>query len=389
MNIELPKRDDSIYKEIESFEYYEFTNCIAFEMAIRNTKVKKLLSKTKLFSEVRNTTKEEPLECVHSYIDSIISKEHKENRKDVIFELSKYGFDYHSCFMYTLQKSMSKIKNHNYSSILLDKSEYTKITDILTKNELDIVCKVEINLYNQMPWVKTEKDKLKTNEDFLEMGNHFEWIFHPTNEELIKDALKRKEVLKIENKFSRPELKLIYTTITPIELNLSLPKDELIAYISKIKDMYDNKNFRTPLELLGEYLESSNEKINKSKVADMFFVYDYLTFKKELIEKDNEYKYKEYEEQVQEINESPYLSPIDRKIQLKELKKEFEENTNVRINELFNDIENFTPAKVKRYYYKIKPFIDECKYKELITGKKNIDYEDGKIYSYDIKEVNS
>jgi len=32
----LPKRDDTIYKEIESFEDYELTQCITYEMAIRN-----------------------------------------------------------------------------------------------------------------------------------------------------------------------------------------------------------------------------------------------------------------------------------------------------------------------------------------------------------------
>ena len=41
----LPQRDDSNYKEIEEFQDYELTNCIAYEMAIRNTELKKLLKK--------------------------------------------------------------------------------------------------------------------------------------------------------------------------------------------------------------------------------------------------------------------------------------------------------------------------------------------------------
>ena len=32
----LPQRDDLIYKEIEEFQDYELTNCIAYEMMIRN-----------------------------------------------------------------------------------------------------------------------------------------------------------------------------------------------------------------------------------------------------------------------------------------------------------------------------------------------------------------
>ena len=40
---ELPKLTDSIYKEIEEFEDYEYSNCIAYEMCIRNKEVKKIL----------------------------------------------------------------------------------------------------------------------------------------------------------------------------------------------------------------------------------------------------------------------------------------------------------------------------------------------------------
>lgn len=32
----LPQRDDLIYKEIEEFQDYELTNCVAYEMAIRS-----------------------------------------------------------------------------------------------------------------------------------------------------------------------------------------------------------------------------------------------------------------------------------------------------------------------------------------------------------------
>jgi hypothetical protein len=37
----LPQRDDLIYKEIEEFQDYELTNCVAYEMAIRNKEFEK------------------------------------------------------------------------------------------------------------------------------------------------------------------------------------------------------------------------------------------------------------------------------------------------------------------------------------------------------------
>ena len=49
---QLPNRNDRNYKKIESFEEYELTNCIAYEMAIRNEEVIKLINeKLMLFDE--------------------------------------------------------------------------------------------------------------------------------------------------------------------------------------------------------------------------------------------------------------------------------------------------------------------------------------------------
>lgn len=39
----LPKRGEDKYKEIEDFKLYEFTHCKAYEMAIRNNEVKRIL----------------------------------------------------------------------------------------------------------------------------------------------------------------------------------------------------------------------------------------------------------------------------------------------------------------------------------------------------------
>ena len=41
----LPQRDDLIYKEIEEFQDYELTNCVAYEMAIRNENISALVNK--------------------------------------------------------------------------------------------------------------------------------------------------------------------------------------------------------------------------------------------------------------------------------------------------------------------------------------------------------
>ncbi|MFW2454266.1 hypothetical protein ACN4FY_11835, partial [Aliarcobacter butzleri] len=64
-------------------------------------------------------------------------------------------------------------------------------------------------------------------------------------------------------------------TKTEIELNLNLPKEELIAYISKIKDDFDKDNsiIKTPLELLGEILENENIDIKNLPKRDIKKIY--------------------------------------------------------------------------------------------------------------------
>jgi len=381
----LPKRDDDIYKEIEAFEDYEYTNCIAFEMAIRNKEVKKLLDKSHLFREVEKAEED----AINIYFDNILPNAGE--RKDFIYELSKYGFNYVKCSYYNLAKNMKRIKGDKLGSKILTQPERTKLTDILSEGELDIVCAVEINIYNQMPWVKTEKDKMDTNQDFLEMGNHLEWSFHETNEEIIKDALKRQQKIKIENEFSRPILELPCSELADIQINLSLPKDELIAYISKVKDDFDkdSPSIKSPLKFLGEELSKSNlQKQSKKLISDKFYIYDYVTERLRQIKYMNEQNELKYNEKIAEIKTNIYLTGGDKKIQTQELKKEMNnDKINTNINTIFTEIKGFTASTAKRYFYDIKPFIDDLKYKELVTGTSNNDCEYEKTYSFEIKEV--
>lgn len=48
-----PNRRDEVYTEIEEFKDYELNNCIAYEMAIRNDNVKKLIPEFKNLDDVR------------------------------------------------------------------------------------------------------------------------------------------------------------------------------------------------------------------------------------------------------------------------------------------------------------------------------------------------
>ena len=359
---ELPKLTDSIYKEIEEFEDYEYSNCIAYEMCIRNKEVKKLLNIIiNKFDEIFEATE----------FEFIINKEAIEKECN---ELKKYGIGFNTL-----------------SSILTD--IFYEINDIE-------VGKSSLNILYENDLILDRKDYLYV--DLIDDG--IVGVLENGDEEIIPYKQMNLDYIPlIKKSYSRPTLKIDKSKIFKVELDLSLPKEELLDYVSKIKDDFNNKTnamIRTPIDLLiydsslMEYIGKENntseinrkldaledillddktdnsniKKLKKKLIADSFFIYDYVTARQEQIKKGNELKFQEYEEQLQEIKNNPYVTPKDRKIQQQELKKEFEENTNTRINELFEDIEDFTPATARRYYYYIKPFIDDCKYKEVITG---------------------
>jgi len=84
--------------------------------------------------------------------------------------------------------------------------------------------------------------------------------------------------------------------ISNFQINLNLPKHELISYLSKLKDNYDNDNsiLMSPMELLGEEVGIEPEEIRNMdslKWADTFYIYDtfqYLTLKQNKLENENE-----------------------------------------------------------------------------------------------------
>ena len=270
----LPTRSDTIYLEVESFEDYEYTNCIAYEMAIRNGEVKALfLNASDINSDIlRNDYLIFPAE-VYKYNWS--------KSKDLSNESYKSFF-----LKNTKEKNFGKIKNYS---------------------------------------VKAGK------------GFYLEYSTH-----LLKDN-KIRNHQSISKNYSRPEMKQNYNTNFKFDLNLALPKDELIAYISKIKDEYDKDNsiIKGSLELIGEVLSVADEnllihkgtgKYNKQRVADMFYIYDCdkLNIKKSKI--INELNYYYYDKDTK--------------------------NT------------NFTYDTLNKYLGYAKSLIDDLKYRELIAGAK-------------------
>ena len=318
----LPERDDLIYKEIEEFKDYELTNCIAYEMAIRNEYI---VSKIKLFN-------------MFYYEDFKLVLTELKNKyylsKEIIFEI-KY-----------IKREIQGL------GLLKDiKDGIEKLLIFLqSKNLL-------MKFVNYDKYIKKEINELSLNE-LLEYKNFLYFhgyindnkydcsIFEELDLNVVPRAFFNEKIdfinnPRIENNFySRPFLivpKNIDKSIN-LNLNLNLQKEELIAYISKIKDEYDKDNsiIKTPLELLGETLEKSDNKKTPKKpkasvYADWFYIYDYWKYEKVLGKTD-----KDIFVALEVENNIPYKEDMIRKIR-----------------------------------DKMRYFIDDLGYKELITGVKN------------------
>ena len=295
----LPQRDDLIYKEIEEFQDYELTNCIAYEMAVRNTESNKIIRKLKKIKKIR-----------------ISLSRRKRKEKKYFSRLKKTPIVLNEMIEKILEirlKSKYGI-NINYSQI--NNSLIRRVTPIFRESRFDQL----LNINEQF------RHKIKS---FYRLKDGY----------FIEQVYNRKREIKSEitTNFKR-ELKINNTPSIKIELNPNLPKEELIAYISKIKDEYDKNNsiIKTPLELLGETLEKSDNKKTPKKpkasvYADWFYIYDYWKYEKIQGKTD-----KDIFVALEVENNVPYKEDMLRKIR-----------------------------------DKMKYFIDDLGYKELISGVKN------------------
>ncbi|KLE08980.1 hypothetical protein AB0W27_08285 [Aliarcobacter butzleri] len=312
----LPQRDDLIYKEIEKFQDYELNNCIAYEMCIRNKEFKNLLNDVELI-------RKNYFKVAKMYAETKTAKYNLKTSEDVINIVKDKIDDFMEFRKNKIRDKLSEIYK-KFGLALFDTTNNSVLDDIK-----DVHFRTKGSLQNMLEFKEENKDG--------------QLEFLSTNYNLKLDL--PKEVSRIEyvkNNLmivtSRPKIDSDKSHIIEMKLNLNLPKEELIAYISKIKDDFDKDNsiIKTPLELLGETLEKSdNKKIPKkpkaSVYADWFYIYDYWKYEKTQGKTD-----KDIFVALDVENNVPYKEDMLRKIR-----------------------------------DKMKYFIDDLGYKELITGVKN------------------
>ena len=381
----IPKRENTIYKEIESFKDYELTQCVAYEMMIRNSEFIEILNnfanadKIGLFYE-----KIEPFGVSYSYplyaeynfipsetkkiileMNSIIQSKNKDFVKGQwleAFGANKYevieqneGYRYYS-----------SIEFHS-------KSEYKIIPfdDVILKKDTDLK-----NL--QRIYKKLETTMKENNIKFNEWRNEedFELLFKKDGEHLGTLLLQTIGIIKSRNIHNnkiqalkersylddmfdsviiptpkRPRLKIPFFNVdTKIVINMSLPKHELLKYIELIKDDFDNKenSIKSTIEFLGEELEQADKIVCKTK-GNCFDSRKYLSKQQKIAD-----MFCIYDMEKADVKKTEILREID----------------------MYHDPESkkrtgFSETTYYTYLTIARDYIDNQRYKELITGVKH------------------
>ncbi len=375
----LPKRSDSIYKEIENFKDYELTQCVAYEMSIRNyvnlntlytlleeyslnkDKLITFLNRKRTTNNIIRTNDMFLLSCADAF-------------NSLRFQVLALEFIPNNEFLHDTNISYIKSKIFSSSFIellnLLMSENYPKERTVKT---IDKGLKKTLCLENNLTYFAINEKKVRdgysvittiktTDEEFYNDVNSIEdYEIHCLTNSVGEDFSNDKNIteIRIQDNFSRPLIEINgLLSLQPIlSLNINRPLPELIDYIKHIKnDLGESQDIiKAPIELIGEKLQKADNLIcddkgkcfdsrtilsKQQRLADMFFLYDFL-------------------ENLNILFDAKIPAKYQRQIQ----------------NEIFNyyadkglETKVLDIKTIRKYKNLAIEYIDNMKYKELITG---------------------
>jgi len=299
---EILPRTSIKYKEIDKFKTYELTPCIAYEMAIRNKDVIDIFAKLEKISKMisddqwlfhRFLSKKEFKDFYNIIDESLLEKEYK-----------KYEF-------LVMQKSATytKLIEKDYKFFIdnyIDKCTELGITELVTLKE-----KLEYELINEYLIYPEGYHRVIPNASQLVTAkitnkqNPIQAIkYDKSKDEIVYEEIIHEEFIERRGLYAN-STKFFINNIIPnfkrqvndqsqmtIPINLSLPLDEIIEYITIVKRKVKTKS---PLEILNAEFNKAFDLTNmkttntkskeialdatkgenpQHKLADMFFIYD-------------------------------------------------------------------------------------------------------------------
>ena len=281
--------DNIVYKRIYDFKDYEFTHSIVYELVSRNFLViilkniidklttlsyRVLIEKDFVEEEIINNIK---LICkdfmTSNKVDDLLLKSEKENILDKSNQLtySIKNLLYHELYLAYPDYSYSEM---NYRGFIDD--DLNSMNFISKENFINrIVFEDDKELEAFMDKVENDKDycyNYKNCDGFVvyqaQNINHNEFVNN--------DNINSWSINTVYPDYTKKLKNINHTKIT---MNLSLPKNELISFVKKIKKEYDEEN--TSFAKLSDIKKLKSIPLSSSKYkqnwSDMFFIYDYIS----------------------------------------------------------------------------------------------------------------
>lgn len=358
----LPQRTDIIYKEIENIKKFEFTLAVVYEFARRNEKVQLILN------FLNDTFK--------LYAERIYP-----NKNFNISDFDKLK----QCFIgilitFNKKEFVNEIKN----SVIDDSQRVcSMVVEILAEELYEVyylIYKTDMAfsslIYNQNRFIERDPEFTRhvyeTEEDYISENENYKYNFDSNEYYIFYQAVyKNEKKFKFNTFYPNYKTALRNFTDTKILLNLSLPKEEILDFIKKIKNDYDanNSSIKNIFQLLGEEIDMSPQDIEDMSAkewADSFFIYDYIKSSKD---KNKQTKYQKLQEiftknNGYKIKKTPAEIREDKKRRDNSLYKII----SIEVYELFKD--NYKNKKIKPFI-SIKTLEERFKLIDIFTSEIN------------------
>lgn len=425
---EFPKKNDSIYIEIENFPDYDYINSIAYEMIIRTEKYNEILYNN-------NYNRDEKIKrCEELGIDF-----------DEEFSLKKV--------LYNKYRHENKINFSNYYLNItlndIDHGVEKLINFYINKKQIYVIDNENV-IYpnkddkNQRGIIISRTFKISSDVTFKDVISNLSNYYIPAKYDYQTPQNQNKRILdiniplgvleddflmSIENlipnrikgiinfNFTRPLLRFKELPIVDVPINLNLSREELNQLVNKLKDDFEDGSIKNPINDLYNVKYNFKEleelvpfKMTKKSISEAFFIYDLykkinfavmlhknklLNFKNidvEELKENIKNKLKEKKNEIDEIinnlkkqkntklieTNKRELRIIKRNLikkekekiidinkQYKEYSKEY--NSMLILHELVEDY-NISPYMCKQYLIFMRKYIEDLKYKELLIG---------------------
>ncbi len=365
--LEEPKRENEIYKAIES--PHKHTYILAYEMAIRNIEVKKILYALRYLKNIRdNYTKDNKI-----FIEELVSE-------------YPYYLN-HKMHNHFLSIGLIRIKDliDQFEDILRETYLIIPKENKVTTSESNIT--LIRSIIHNSPELEEEKLVIKEESYKSEEQKYDDYT-------ITVGILKGEKTYDVS--FVRPTFNshIIETNTLDIPINLNLPTEEIVAFIEKIKENSDL--IKSPVELLEEELETIDPanveqyfpKTFEAKLktmANALFTYDtfqYLTYKQKQLEIKRDDLQNKLDD---ELSKYPKPGPKTsrQKINIKKINAKYDKSIK-ELNKIIDDIGRTSESKhkkignkidvsvsmVERYLTFMNNYICERKYRKLFIKTK-------------------